>query len=118
MTDNVIETINGISLNTQPLRDGGYQVITSDLLSDGSGRTAETGTTLRYPVRTGVFKLMLRFKGKSDDIAQVNSLVMQFTQTVRFLWQGAFIEKTMYPGDRTLTDNGETAELSVNLIEV
>lgn len=112
-----IESINGTALAVQPLSDS-YQAITSDLVSDGSGRTAETGRTLRYPIRTGVFKLNLKFHGLSSEIAQVDALVSQFTQVVRFRYHGAIIEKTMYPGDRTLLDNGISADLSVNLIEV
>ena len=106
-----IKSINGTQLAVQPLSDG-YSVICSDLLAEGSGRSTETGKALRYPIRTNTYKLTLKFKGESAEIAQVNSLVSAFTQTVVFLHNGS------YPSDRTTVDNGFTAELSVNLIEI
>ena len=112
-----IKTINGVNLGIQPLRDG-YQVTKSDLLSSASGRTAETGKALRYPVRLGVYKLTLKFKGTPAEIAQVDSLVSSFEQTVVFLDDENYVTKTMYPSDRTLTSNGYVSELSVNLIEI
>lgn len=112
-----IHSINGEKLAVQPLCDG-YQVTKSDLLSSGSGRSSETGTALRYPIRTGTYKLSLKFKGTSAEIAQVESLVSQFEQTVKFTYCEQTIETLMYPSDRNLNDNGFTAELSVNLIEI
>lgn len=108
----------GTALATQPLRDGGYNVICSDLLADGSGRSAETGIALRYAVRKGVYKLNLKFKGKSTEIAQVNGLVSAFSQEVKFWHAGAWHIKNFYPSDRNMNDNGMTADLSVNLIEI
>lgn len=112
-----IESINGTALAVQPLI-GSYAVTASDLLSDGSGRSSETGTAIRYLVRKDTYKLVLKFKGTSAEIAQVNSLVSLFTQHVKFHYCGMTIETDMYPGDRNVSDNGEIAELSVNLIEI
>lgn len=112
-----IKSINSVQPAVQPLRDG-YSAIRSDLLSDGSGRSAETGKALRYPVRLGTYKLTLKFKGAAEDIAQVNDLVSAFEQIVVFLDGTEYVTKTMYPGDRTLKSNGFTSELSVNLIEI
>lgn len=108
----------GEALATQPLRDGGYNVICSDLLAEESGRSVETGVTMRYPVRKSVFKINLKFKGKSADIAQVNGLVSAFTQEVKFWYAGTWCIKNFYPSDRNMNDNGMTADLSVNLIEI
>ena len=108
----------GTPLAVQPLRDGGYIVTNTDLVADGSGRSAETGVAIRYPIRTGVFKISLKFKGLPTDIAQVNGLVSAFAQEVKFWYAGAWQIVNFYPGDRTLTDNGEIAELSVNLVEI
>lgn len=113
----VIKSINGVQLATQPLTDG-YSVTCSDLLSSNSGRTAETGKALRYPIRDNVFKLTLKFKGASADIASVDNLVKAFTQTVVFYYGGQYVTKQMYPSDRTINDKGMIAELSVNLIEI
>lgn len=113
----VIKSINGEQPAAQPVI-GGYSVTKSDLLSGSSGRSAETGSALRYPIRLGTYKLTLKFKGTSADIAAVDRLVSQFTQEVVFLVGGNYVTAQMYPSDRTISDNGMTAELSVNLIEI
>lgn len=113
----VIESIDGEKPAVQPLRDG-YNVIKSDLLSDGSGRSAETGEAIRYLVRKDTFKLNLKFKGTVEEIAQVDNLVSRFTQTVKFNHLGETFTLKMYPNDRNVVSNGVTAELSVNLIQV
>lgn len=112
-----IESIDGETLAVQPLRDG-YNVITSDLLADGSGRSAETGEAIRYLIRKDTFKLNLKFKGTVEEIAQVNGLVSRFTQTVKFNYLGTSYTVKMYPGDRNVVNNGMTAELTVNLIQI
>ena len=121
-----IKTINGTQPAVQPLRDG-YSVITSDLLSSGSGRSAETGRTIRYKVRGNVYKLQLKFKGNSAEVASVYRQIKAFTLTVCFYdksYAATATEDAYYPvrdfysGDPTFIDNGETAELSVNLIEI
>ena len=112
-----IRSINGTQPAVQPLSDG-YSAVLSDLLADGSGRSTETGRALRYPIRRNVYKLTLKFKGLSSEIAQVNELVSAFTQTVVFLFGGNYVTAQMYPSDRTMSDNGFTAELSVNLVEI
>lgn len=112
-----IKSINGVQPAVQPLSDG-FSVIKSDLLSDGSGRSAETGKALRYPIRLGTYKLTLKFKGTVEEIEAVDSLVSAFEQTVIFLDGTEYVTKTMYPGDRNLKSNGFTSELSVNLIEI
>lgn len=114
----VIESINGEPLAVQPLINGGYNITTSDLLADGSGRSAETGEAIRYLIRKNTFKLSLKFKGELEQIAQVNSLVSQFTQTVKFNYLGTFHTVKMYSGDRSLVCGEFTAELSVNLIQI
>lgn len=112
-----IESIDEEPLAIQPLRDG-YSVITSDLLADGSGRSAETGEAIRYLIRKDTFKLNLKFKGYSEEIAQIVPVLSRFEQTVKFRYAGEVYTVKMYPGDRTLNDNGLTAEFSVNLIQV
>ncbi|MDE5771370.1 MAG: hypothetical protein K2I06_07045 [Ruminococcus sp.] len=112
-----IHSIDGESLAVQPLSNG-YQVTKSDLLSSGSGRSAETGTALRYPIRLGTYKLNLKFRGTMSEIAQVDSLVSRFEQTVIFTCCGQTVQKLMYPSDRSINCSGFTAELSVNLIEI
>lgn len=112
-----IESIDGEPLAVQPLRDG-YSVIASDLLADGSGRSAETGEAIRYLIRKDTFKLNLKFKGYSEEIAQIVPLLSRFEQTVKFRYACEIFTVKMYPGDRSFSDNGLTAELSVNLIQI
>lgn len=112
-----IKSINGETLAVQPLSDG-FSVTRSDLISDGSGRSAETGRAIRYPVRLGAYKLSLKFKGSAEAIASVNELVSAFEQEVEFLDGTEYVTANMYPGDRSIKSNGFTSELSVNLIEI
>lgn len=113
-----IESIDGEPLAVQPLINGGYNVTTSDLLADGSGRSAETGEAIRYLIRKNVFKLNLKFKGEIEEISQIVPLLSRFEQTVKFRYAGEVYAVKMYPGDRTLNDNGMTAEFSINLIQI
>lgn len=117
---NVILSINGIAPAAQPEWNGGYIVTTSDLLSSGSGRSAETGRTIRYKVRGNVYKLQLKFKGLTADIASVYAQIKAFTLTVRFYdpSEGGYVTADFYSGDPSFVPNGDTAELSVNLIEI
>jgi hypothetical protein len=112
-----IESIDGIVPAVQPLRDG-FAVQRSDLLADGSGRSAETGEAIRYLIRKGVFRLNLKFKGSISEIAQVDGLVSRFSQTVKFNYLGTPFTVRMYPGDRNISENGMTAELTVSLIQI
>lgn len=112
-----IKSINGAELPCQPLVDG-YTVTKSDLLADGSGRSSETGRTLRYPIRLGVYKIELKFKGSPTDIAAVDNLVSAFTQTVIFYDRTDYVTREFYPSDRKAAYRDDIAELSVNLIEI
>jgi hypothetical protein len=120
-----IKKIGNTEPAVQPLRDG-YQVLRSDLVSDGSGRSAETGTVIRYPIRSNTYKLNLKFKGPAADIRQVEGLVSQFSFNVEF-FEGEYNQSgepvyvtghSFYPSDRTANYTGEMGELSVNLIEI
>lgn len=118
-----IRTIGGVQPAVQPLRDG-YQVIKSDLVSDSSGRTVETGQALRYMIRPNTYKLNLKFKGTVAEIKQVEALVSQYSYEVEFfdgISGGSPVYITghyFYPSDRTVNYNEFTGELSVNLIEI
>lgn len=117
---NPIASINGVAPAAQPLSDG-YSVLTSDLVSSASGRSAETGKVLRYLVRANTYKLMLKFKGETADIASVYAQIKAFTLTVCFYdptVTGGYVTADFYSGDPTFTPKGDVAELSVNLIEI
>ena len=115
-----IKKINNVQPAVQPLWDG-YQVITSDLLSPGSGRSAETGVTMRYKVRGNVYKLQLKFQGEAADVASVLAQIRAFTLTVEFYDPAVtdgYVTANFYSGDPAFVSNGETATLSVNLIQI
>jgi hypothetical protein len=112
-----IKSINGVEPAIQPLTDG-YTVAKSDLLADGSGRSTESGKAIRYPIRLGTYKLTLKFKGETEKITSVDSLVSAFTQDVVFLDGGTYVTAKMYSSDRTFTNRGLISELAVNLIEI
>ena len=120
-----IRKIGGSTPAAQPLRES-YQVVRSDLVSDGSGRSAETGRVMRYPIRQNTYKLNLKFKGPAADIRQVEGLVSQFSFVVEF-FEGDFDQNgdpvyvtghSFYPSDRTAHYSRDMGELSVNLIEI
>lgn len=113
-----IRSIGGVQPAVQPLRNG-YQVVKSDLVSDSSGRTAETGQALRYMIRPNTYKLNLKFKGTIAEIKQVETLVSQYSYEVDFLDGTSYVTgHYFYPSDRTVNYNEFTGELSVNLIEI
>lgn len=124
----VIKSINGVQPAAQPLIKDGYSIITSDLLSSGSGRSAETGKTIRYLTRANTYKLQLKFKGETSAIASVYKQVKAFTLVVEFCdpaadtsdptYLNGYITRSFYSGDPTFVPDGEVAELSVNLIEI
>lgn len=119
-----IRKINNTQPAVQPLRDG-YQVTRSDLVSDSSGRSAETGRAIRYSIRRNTYKISLKFKGPAAQVRQVEELVSQFSLDVEF-FDGEFQNgepvyvtgHSFYPSDRTVNYTGEMGELSVNLIEI
>ena len=119
-----IRKINNTQPAIQPLRDG-YQVTRSDLVSDSSGRSAETGKVMRYSIRQNTFKLSLKFKGKASEIRAVETLLSQLSFTVEFLdgcdqfGDPIYVSgHSFYPSDRTVSYSGLMGELSVNLIEI
>ena len=119
----VIKKIGSTQPAIQPLQDG-YQVTRSDLLSEGSGRSAETGQAIRYMVRQNTYKLSLKFKGPADKIKSVEDQVSQYSFEVEFFdgyssGSAVYISgHYFYPSDRTVTYKGDIGELSVNLIEI
>lgn len=95
----------------------------SDLYSDSTGRSAETGLLLQYPIRTGLFSIELEYLGSDEEIAQIEEMIDGTSFTVRFIYNGAEQEATMYPSDRVneteiILDGKGRHRLSFTLIEV
>ena len=107
----------------QPVKDG-YKVTKSDLYSDSSRRTAETGSMLLYPIRKNVYSIEVTYSGPSDKIAEVDAAMNgSSTYLVEFLDSGSYVEKTMYFSDRSketsiIVDGVQYERLTFSLIEV
>ena len=107
----------------QPVKDG-YKVTKSDLYSDSSRRTAETGSMLLYPIRKNVYSIEVTYSGPSDKIAEVDAAMNgSSTYLVEFLDSGSYVEKTMYFSDRSketsiIIDGVQYERLTFSLIEV
>ena len=92
-------SINGTALPIEPIK-GGFRITRSDLYSDSTGRSAETGVLLSYPVRLGVYTIELEFLGKDSEIAAIEALISGTSLQVTFRDNGQTVTKTMYPSDR------------------
>lgn len=107
----------------QPVKDG-YKVTKSDLYSDSSRRTAETGSMLLYPIRKNVYSIEVTYSGPADKIAEVDAAMNgSSTYLVEFLDSGSYVEKTMYFSDRSketsiIVDGVQYERLTFSLIEV
>ncbi|MBR6070663.1 MAG: hypothetical protein IKP78_08760 [Ruminococcus sp.] len=91
--------INGTAPPIEPVA-GGYRITKSDLYSDATGRSAETGKMLAYPVRLGVYSIELEYLGCDSDIAAIEQLISGTSLQVTFRDNGQYITRTMYPSDR------------------
>ncbi|MDE6678703.1 MAG: hypothetical protein K2K02_06655 [Ruminococcus sp.] len=99
-----------------------YSIQKSDLYSDATGRSAETGVLLSYPIRRNIYKIQLEYYGNNNDIRYIENMINSSTLNVTFLENGSHIVKTMYPSDREKTAeiirNGKGLyRLSFSLIE-
>lgn len=116
----VIKSINGLPPPIEPIK---FVITKSDLYSDSTGRSSETGTLLQYPIRFGVYSLALEYQGSDAEISAVENLIAGSSLTVIFLDNGTYVTKEMYPSDRENTTekiiNGiGRHRLSFNLIEL
>lgn len=117
-----IRTINGTVPPIEPEK-GGFQINKSDLYSDDTGRSAETGTLIQYLIRSNVYTLNLSYLGTESEIAAIEGCFSSVSFSVEFRDNGAYITKTMYVSDRskemiTLRSGEEKIRLSFSLVEV
>ena len=115
-----IISINGTAPKIEPLK---CVITRCDLYSDSTGRSAETGRLLQYPVRMGLYSIELEYLGSDSDIADMESLIDGSKLTVQFIHNGTQAEAVMYPSDRVneteIILNGKGRHrLSFTLIEV
>lgn len=111
-------TINNTDVGLVPVK---MDITKSDLYSDSSERTAETGRLLLYLIRRDVYTLDLEFLGRESEISALEELISGISLDVRFTENGNILRKTMYPSDRTKTpvgtENSRKYRLSFSLIE-
>lgn len=101
----------------------GYRITKSDLYSDQTGRSSETGTLIQYMIRKNVYTLELVYQGTDSVISRIEELISGVNFPVEFLDSGTYVTKTMYASDRvkdvvTLRPGEERTILSFSLIEV
>ncbi len=115
-----IKTINGREPPIEPAKNG-YKITKADLYSDSTGRSAETGVLLAYPVRLGVYTIELEYQGNDEQIKAMEELIAGTVLDVVFRDNGEYITRRMYPSDRnkdveTLKHKGRQI-LTFSLIE-
>ena len=93
---NVIK-INGSALPKEPQT---YSITKSDLYSDSTGRSAETGKMIRYLIRKDVYSISLEYHGKDSEIAEIENLISANSLEVEFFENGSYKKKEMYVSDR------------------
>lgn len=121
----IIQSINGVDPVLEPTR---YLIVQSDLYSDQSGRSAESGDMILYPVKDKVYSIELEFVGTALQIKNIASAIAIGDFTVVFFDEtnienapNDYVSRKMYASDRrkeTLgTPNSRKYRLSFNLIE-
>lgn len=113
-----IKTINNVDPQLEPTK---YSVNKSDLYSDSSGRSAESGDMILYLIRKNVYSIELEFIGTASQTKHIQTLLSGSDYLVEFLDEGDYITRYMYASDRKLeplgTPNSRKYRLSFNLIE-
>lgn len=128
----IIQSLNGSDPVLEPTR---YNINKSDLYSDQSGRSAESGDMILYLVKKNVYSLELEFVGTAAQIKFIDSLLegvpsgastsgefsVTFLDEVNNESQSTYVTRRMYASDRKLemlgTPNSRMHRLSFNLIE-
>lgn len=123
-----IKTINGTNMaaKLQPAKEG-YSVLKSDLYSDSTNRSAETGVMIPYLIRTDVYSIELNYIGTAAEIHEIEQIIAPTGGTrqyqVEFLDDTSYVTRTMYPSDRqkpveVIIDGVPKMSLTFSLIEL
>lgn len=112
-------TINNVSTLIEPIKMG---ITKSDLYSDSSTRSAETGDLMLYLIRSDCYSLAMEFVGTATEISAVETAIGSSAEfLVSFSDMGTTVSRYMYASDRvkeTLgTPTSRKYRLSFNLIE-
>lgn len=107
----VIRTItNGTATFEPNIEPISYSIQKSDLYSDATGRSAETGILLSYLIRKNIYTIKLEYSGTAEEIASIEKMINNSFLVVNFLDGENYVTKNMYPSDRE-----KTAEIIRNL---
>lgn len=96
----VIKSINGTAPPIEPMS---FSITKSDLYSESTGRSSETGKLIQYPIRFGVYSISLEYIGNDSEISAIEAIISGNRLTVVFLDNGKYVTKEMYPSDRENT---------------
>lgn len=95
--------INGTRTFEPVIEPSSYSIQKSDLYSDATGRSAETGMLLAYPIRRNVYTIQLEYYGNGAEIRQIENMIDNSSLEVFFWDNEDYITKVMYPSDREKT---------------
>jgi hypothetical protein len=123
-----IRTVDGVDMSSklQPTK-GGYSVTKSDIYSDSTIRSSETGILLPYLIRRDVRTIELEYVGTSAQIAAIENVFAppggSRIYTVEFLDNGSYTTGTFYPSDRSkpteiIIGGVQRMRLTLSLVEV
>ncbi|MDE6424605.1 MAG: hypothetical protein K2K89_00450 [Ruminococcus sp.] len=95
--------VNGTTTFEPVIEPFSYSIQKSDLYSDATGRSAETGILLAYLIRKDIYTIKLEYYGNDEEIASLENMIDNSFLKVTFLDGGQYVTKNMYPSDREKT---------------
>ncbi|MDE6797971.1 MAG: hypothetical protein K2J36_08190 [Ruminococcus sp.] len=100
----VIRTITNGTATFEPVIEPiSYSIQKSDLYSDATGRSAETGILLSYLIRKNIYTIKLEYSGTAEEIASIEKMINNSFLVVNFLDGENYVTKNMYPSNREKT---------------
>lgn len=117
-----MKTIISINSGLPPAEPIKMTISKSDLYSDSTKRSAETGKLLMYPIRRNIYTLELEYLLDTAQTKELESLINGTNLAVKFYDGDEEILKNMYPSDRAKepvgTEYSRKYKISFSLIEV
>lgn len=114
-----IIAINGVTLPFAPIK---MTITKSDLYSDSTQRSAETGHLLLYLIRQNIYTLELEYLLDTAQTKMLENLINGINLSVSFYEDDKEITKNMYPSDRIKeivgTEDSRKYRISFSLIEI
>ena len=115
----MIISVNGKSPPAEPMK---MTISKSDLYSDSTKRSAETGTLLMYLIRRNIYTLELEYLLDTAQTKELENLINGTNLSVKFYDGDEEISKNMYPSDRIKepvgTEYSRKYSISFSLIEI